>query len=265
VATVHDAAYFEREAHRPGWFTFRQRLKWRFLYATLSRRADLFHTVSNFSAERLANFVPSIRSRIRVVHNAASARFFEPVSAEGDEFLEREGLRNVPFVLVPGGLCFRKNAALILDAWPRLRECFPELLLVVAGHSEPGFAARARTFESIRQIGFADDEVLCSLYHSSQAVWFPSRYEGFGIPVVEAMACGAPVVASDCSSLPEVAGDAAILAPPDSIDTHVEALKAVLQDSRLRDSLRERGRIRSSQFTWAGAAAALNRHFVDLL
>jgi len=265
VATVHYAAYFEREAHSPGWSTFRQRLKWRFLYATLSRKADLFHTVSNFSAERLADFVPAIRSRIRVVHNAASARFFKPVSADGEDYLERAGLRNVPFVLVPSGLCFRKNAALILEAWPILRERFPELLLVVVGHSEPGFAARARTVESIKQLGFADDEALCSLYHACEVVWYPSRYEGFGIPVLEAMACGAPVVTSDCSSLPEVAGDAAILAPRDSADGQVEAVEAVLKDRRLRESLCERGRIRSREFTWAKAAATLNRHFLDLL
>ena len=265
VATVHDAAYLEREAHPANWSTFRQRLKWRFLYATLSRKADMFHAVSNFTAERLAMFVPSIASRIRVVHNAASSRFFEPVSAVGEEYLERAGLRGVRFILFPGGLSFRKNADLVLSSWPRLRQLFPDLQLVVAGHSEARYAARAQTMESIRQLGFVGDEALCSLYHAAQVVWFPSRYEGFGIPVVEAMACGAPVVASNCSSLPEVAGGAAILASPNSIDAQIEALEAVLRDSPLRESLCKLGRERSLQFTWASAAARLHRHFMELL
>ena len=265
VATVHDAAYFEQEAHPANWWRFRQRLKWRFLYTTLSRHADLFHAVSNFSAERIARFVPSIASRVRVVHNAASSRFFQPVSAEGEEFLARERLSNVAFVLFPGGLSYRKNADMVLDLWPKLRELFPDLLLVVAGHSEPPYGARAQTIDGIRQIGFVDDEGLCALYHAAQVVWFPSRYEGFGIPILEAMACGAPVVTSNCSSLPEVAGKAAIFAPPDSISGHIEALEAVLRQSALRESLNKLGRDRSRQFTWAAAAAKMDRHFAELL
>jgi glycosyltransferase involved in cell wall biosynthesis len=265
VATVHDAAYFERQAHAQSWSTLQQRWKWRILYATLSRKADLFHTVSNFSADRLATFFPSIRTRLRVVHNAAPPRFFEPVSATGEECLEQTGLKDVPFIMLPGGLHFRKNALLVLDAWPRLREKFPDLLLVVVGHSEMSFIERARAFGSIRLLGFVNDEALCSLYHAARVVWFPSKYEGFGIPVVEAMACGAPVVASNCSSLPEVAGDAAILVAPDEASAHVEALEAVLKDSRIRDSLCERGRLRSRNFTWAASAATLRRHFLDLL
>jgi glycosyltransferase involved in cell wall biosynthesis len=265
VATVHDAAYFERQAHAPSWSTLQQRWKWRILYATLSRKADLFHTVSNFSAERLATFFPSIRTRLRVVHNAAPPRFFEPVSAAGEEYIEQTGLKGIPFVMLPGGLHFRKNASLVLDAWPKLRDKFPDLLLVVAGHSEASFIERARAFGSIRLLGFVNDEALCSLYHAARVVWFPSRYEGFGIPVVEAMACGAPVIASNCSSLPEVAGDAAILVAPDAGSAHVEAIEAVLKDSRIRDALRERGRLRSRNFTWAASAATLTRHFLDLL
>jgi len=265
VTTVHDAAYFEPDAHPQNWSTFRQRLKWRLLYATLSRRADMFHTVSQFSADRLATYFPAIRSRIRVVHNAASARFFQPVSQEGEGELEQMGLRAVPFVLIPGGLSFRKNASLILDTWPKLKERFPELTLVIVGHSEAHYSARAAAIPSIRQVGFAEDELLCSLYSAAQAVWYPSRYEGFGIPVIEAMACGTPVVSTDCTSLPEIAGDAAILVSRDSSSSQVEALEAVLTSSTLRKSLSERGRIRARQFTWAASAATLNRHFLDLL
>lgn len=265
VATVHDAAYFEREAHPNNWSTFRQRLKWRFLYATLSRKADMFHAVSQFSADRIANFVPAIASRIRVAHNAASARFFEPVNAAGEEFLQQAGLSGVPFVLFPGGLSFRKNAGLVMDVWPKLHGLFPELQLVVVGHSEPRYAALADAMGSVRRIGFVEDDGLCSLYHAAQVVWYPSRYEGFGIPVLEAMACGAPVVASDCSSLPEVAGDAAILAPPESIDAHIGAIEAVLRNSRLREQLRDCGRERAGQFTWTASAAAMNRHFMELI
>jgi glycosyltransferase involved in cell wall biosynthesis len=264
--TLHDAAYFEPDAHRRDKSFSRQRLRWQLLYGKLTKKADLFHTVSHFSAERLGHFFPHIRSRLRVVHNAVTPHFFEPVTPDGTAYVRSLGLANRPFVLMPGGLHFRKNAELVLEAWPMLQERYPDLVLAVINHSDPAYIERAKTLgDRFRILGFVPDEGLRALYSAAQAVWFPSRYEGFGLPVVEAMACGAPVVTSLASSLPEIAGDAALLAPPDQPRAHVEALETMLGSPSLRDEFSERGRLRARQFTWSRSAAELKTQFEELL
>jgi glycosyltransferase involved in cell wall biosynthesis len=266
AVTVHDAAIFESGAHSTGSALLKQRLKWKLLYRTLARRADLFHTVSQFSADRLSHFFPAITSRLRVVHNAVCDRFFQPTSLVGDAAVRKLGLSNRPFILLPGGFHYRKNAELVLRAWPLLHRKHPELKLVVINHSDPAYAQAARDLgDSLVTVGFVEDETLCSLYHAAQVVWFPSRYEGFGMPLVEAMACGCPTVASQVSSIPEIAGGASLLMPPDDPQRHVEALDALLTDSRLRSSLCTRGRVRAESFTWRTSAALLHRQFVALI
>lgn len=265
AVTVHDAAYFESGAHQWNRAFLQQRWKWHLLYRTLERQADLFHAVSHFSADRLSHFFPSIRSRIRVVHNAVTPHFFGAVAHEGIDYLKQAGLTTRPYLLVPGGLHFRKNADLILEAWPLLKTQQPDLRLVVVNHCNPGYAARMRALDPEAFLaGFVSDEALHALYAGAQAVWFPSRYEGFGLPVVEAMASGAPVVTSNASSLPEIAGSAAILVDPQSAGAHVEALAGLLQDAGLRAELCERGRLRAKQFTWIRAAAEIKRHLESL-
>ncbi|HLX43919.1 MAG TPA: glycosyltransferase family 1 protein [Bryobacteraceae bacterium] len=266
IVTAHDAAYFDPGAHPNNFATMKQRLKWRFLYATLSRTADLFHTVSQFSAERLGWAFPSIRSRLRVIHNAVPERFFEPAGPNGDAFLERTGLNNRRYILVPGGLHYRKNADLVLQAWPVLSKRVPDVTLVVSGHCDPQYAARAAALDkSIFFTGFVNDDELCALYHDAQAVWFPSRYEGFGMPVLEAMTCGAPVVASNSTSIPEIAGDAALLVNPQSVDENVQALETVVGNSRLQASLRERGRSQALKFRWSSSAAQLHELYSSVM
>jgi glycosyltransferase involved in cell wall biosynthesis len=266
AVTLHDAAFFEQGAHVAGAAFWKQKLKWKVLYHTLSRKADMFHTVSEFSAGRLAHFFPSISSRLRVVHNAVPPRFFERVSEAGQQYLREQGLCTRPFILLPRGLAHRKNADLVLRSWPALKELYPDLRLVITSHSDAPYADRARALgDSVLLTGFVSDEALCSLYHAAQVVWFPSLYEGFGLPVLEAMACGAPVVASNSSSLPEVAGDAATLVSPHSDDEHIEAISELLDEPGKRDRLRGAGMAHASAFTWESSARKLYGYFSELV
>jgi glycosyltransferase involved in cell wall biosynthesis len=265
VATIHDAAYFDG-AYPQSFATFKQQLKWRILYGTLSRIADVFHTVSHFSAERLADAFPMIRSRIRVIHNAVSSIFFEPIGFQAETFLEASNLKSKRFILLPGGLHYRKNADLVLRAWPILHDLVPDLRLVIAGHNHPDYLQAARGLsKSVILTGYVEDWQLRALYHAAQAVWFPSQYEGFGIPVLEAMACGAPVVASNSTANPEISGDAAVLVNPRSIAENVDTIEAVVRDTQLQTKLGQRGRKRAEPFTWAASAAQLHALYSELV
>ncbi len=265
VMTAHDAGYFEPGAHIRDRQYWKTRLKWELLYKKLTRTVDMFHTVSEFSAERLAHFFPQIKSRIEWVHNGVTPHFFEPVSHAGRRYVEEAGLAERPFVLVPGGLHFRKNAELILEAAPMLLDRFPDLVIAVVNHTNPVYAEKARAFEPrLRLLGFVSDEALHALYTAATVVWYPSRYEGFGLPVVEAMACGATVVASNSSSIPEIAGDAAVLVEPGSPQAHADAISSLLTDDRARQQFAEAGRQRAARFTWGACAADLKRAFDQL-
>ena len=267
VVTSHDMQLFERGAHPTNRWVLQQRFKWWLLFRHLARKADMFHAISGYSAERMAHYFPAIRSRLRVIPNAVSAAFFEPPTPAGKEVLHTLGLRDRPYLLVPGGLHFRKNAELILKAWPIIHEKCPELTLVVINHNAPVYAERAKAFaDSLVLAGFQEEQQLVALYNGAEAVWFPSRYEGFGMPVLEAMACGAPLVTSNTTAIPEVSGGAAAaLVDPDKPQDHVEAIVGLLGDAGARTRASELGRARARQFTWESSAAQMAHEFSALL
>lgn len=265
AVTIHDTAYFDSGAHRASKSVTLQKLKWTLLHAKIAKQVDLIHTVSQFSAERLAHFFPAMAPRIRVVHNGISDFFFEQATEGDSEIVSPINPDRRPFVLVPGGLSFRKNADLILAAWPTLAKSHPDLQMIVTSKCDADYITAASALPSIKLVGFVDDRVLRALYRNAELVWFPSRYEGFGIPVIEAMACGTPVVTSDSSSLPEIGGDAVIYAGFDDVGAQVSAVDAVLNDPKLATSLSAKGLARAPQFRWSEAAAKLRNHFIALI
>ncbi len=267
AVTSHDMQIFEAEAHPSSRWRLQQRVKWSLLFRRLEKRADLLLAISPFSAERLAHFFPGTRRRIKVVPNAVSRAFFEPPTADGNRVLDALELRNRPFVLVPGGLHFRKNAELILSAWPTVQAARPEVLLVVMGHNDPQFLPRAEALgPSVKLTGFLEEAEMIALFHAAEMVWFPSKYEGFGLPVLEAMACGAPVVASGASAVPDTAGGAALaLLPPDQPNAHAETILELLGEERARRESGKRGRVRAAQFTWERSSGLLAEALKQLL
>jgi len=190
-------------------------------------------------------------ARISVVPEAADPRFRpspRPPDARAILFVGRRD----PY----------KNLPLLIEAFARLRPEFPDARLRVIGPSDPRYpeaenrAAALGVAEFIEWIGYADFERLVEAYQSASVFAMPSRYEGFGLPALEAMACGAPVVCSDAASLPEVVGDAAVRVPPDDVAALASALRRVLADPAFASVLRARGLDRAAAFSWRRAAEA---------
>jgi len=224
-------------------------------------RADAVIAVSDFTRRELEDLFPASRGKVHVIHHGVR-RLFRP-TAEGDE-RETAARDRVPqrYILAVGTVEPRKNLGVLLDAMALLRRdtAFDDMGLVVAGGRgwlaediERRLAAEQRDGRLLR-LGYVPDDVLRRLYCGASALAFPTKYEGFGLPALEAMACGLPVVCSNVASLPEVVGDAALLVEDPSAEAFANALRRVLADEPLAADLRRRGLERAAAFTWQNAA-----------
>jgi len=207
-----------------------------------------------------------------VIPEAAHTRY-RPMSLESvDPALKRYVIER-PYILYVGSLEKRKNLPRLLEAYAYLRETLPGWKLVIVGgrkwKSDPIYKAVQRLGLEPHVIftGFVAEEDLPALYNGADLFVFPSLYEGFGLPVLEAMACGTPVVTSNTSSLPEVAGEAALLVAPTDVKAIAAAMQRVLSEPDLAAELRRRGLERASQFSWERTAretlAVYERVLVD--
>ncbi len=212
---------------------------------------DELLTVSEFSRSEMVTKLGVDASRITVAHNGVDKIFF---LERPDEKIARKYSGGFPYILFVGTLEPRKNVEVLIEAFGELDE--PELKLLLVG--KEGWESE-RVHSKVRESGlesavifpgYVPEEELPFLYQSAEVFVYPSLYEGFGMPVLEAMAAGAPVVTSNTSSLPEVAGDAAILVSPDSVSEIAEAIRGVMGNNQLRRKLTDRGKKRAGGFTW---------------
>jgi len=233
------------------------------------RSADKYVTVSEFSKHEICRFHRLDPERVVVVHNAASERFHRRLQAgQIARVQEKYGLPNGYFLFL-GGFDKRKNVGALVEAYKQLPKEAPPLVL--AGEHKWEYAAVA---ERIAALGLADrvfcpdglaDDDLPAIYQGAMALVHPSRYEGFGLQLVEAMASGVPVVASRTTSLPEVLDGCGLLFDPDDPVSIARKMGRVARDADLRLTMAEKGRRRAQMFSWHKAAEHVLALYLELL
>jgi glycosyltransferase involved in cell wall biosynthesis len=271
VVTIHDCIHLLFPEYLPN--RFAKRYAW-FMMRNAVHRSELILTVSEASRADILSFYPEADAeRLKVVPNAIDEAILEePGEEEMERVRERYQIRG-RFVLYAGNIKPHKNLARLIAAFGLLkrRSGHDDLKLLIIGDEVNRYASLRRSVEAagvrqdVRFFGFVPDHTLAALYRLAAVFAFPSLYEGFGLPPLEAMACGTPVVTSRISSLPEVVGDAALLVDPYSVEDIAGALERVLGDDALRASLVVRGRARAQSFSWERSARAIHAGYMKVL
>jgi glycosyltransferase involved in cell wall biosynthesis len=217
------------------------------------RRADRIIAISESTKRDLCELLGADAGRVDVVHHGVDHELFRPDVTPAQ--------RTTPYILSVGTLQPRKNYVMLMRAFNRLCESrCKQIELLIAGqrgwmYDEIEAEAKKSPYAGrIHLLGYVGDEMLAPLYRGATLVAMPSLYEGFGLPLLEAMACGAPVVASNASSFPEVAGDAAVLLDPDEPDVWAEAMRELLGNEEKRRALQQKAIERAELFSWERTA-----------
>ncbi|MCK2089610.1 glycosyltransferase family 4 protein [Thauera aromatica] len=257
VVTIHDLSVFTWAHCHPGG---RARMMRQEIVKSVSR-ASMVLTDSEFTRQELVAFFSLPPERVRAIPLASAACFRPRLPTELDAVLPRLGLRPGNYCLYSGTIEPRKNLGALLDAYQRLptslRHRLPLVLCGYQGWQSADLHARIQKAAGegwVRYLGYVSGAELPHVFAGARLFAFPSVYEGFGLPVLEAMASGVPVVCSNSSSLPEVAGDAALMCAPHNVDTLTDLLRQGLEDEGWRSEAQRKGLAQAARFSWAQCA-----------
>ena len=246
--------------YRPDFFSRRELDERRRTYTSSARRAAHICAISEFTRHTLIERLDIPPDRVTTAHLAADPMFHPGSPSRGDSrrVLGEYSLKSGEYLLFPGNTWPHKNHGAAVQALCVLREAYGlEPLLVCTGSPKTAHAELlaqirgSRLDRRVRFLGYCPTQDMPGLYEGAAALVFPSLFEGFGIPLLEAMWCDCPIVCSNATSLPEIAGDAAVLVDPGSPEALAHAINRVLTDDELRRALIERGRRQVTHFSWA--------------
>ncbi|HLK32419.1 MAG TPA: glycosyltransferase family 1 protein, partial [Terriglobales bacterium] len=264
VVTVHDVLeHMSRLRDHSG---FRRAAHFHMTRRVLQHAVRIF-AVSNFTKRDVESLFRIPPEKIEVVYNAIDERFRQGHATDADrQFIAERYQVNYPFLLYAGRISPHKNVGRIIEAFSALKAeldkegKFPDLKLIIIGDElsrQPELrrtVVRSAVQNDVRFLGFVPIEVLRIFYDTAKIFIFPSLYEGFGLPPLEAMSHGTPVVTSNTTSLPEVVGTAAVLVNPENVFEIMRALHRVLLDQPLRDKLKQRSYEQAARFSWETSA-----------
>lgn len=259
VVTIHDCIHLRFPQYLPNRIAH---VYARTFMTIGARRARRIITVSQASKDDIRHYLGVLADRIEVIHNGLDERFLTPPHDDALARVRQRFLLNAPFILYAGNIKPHKNVDRLIDAFAQLRrDGHQDLKLLIIGDElsqYPGLRRlvhRHHLHAHVRFFGFVPESTLAALYRLASIFVFPSLFEGFGFPPLEAMASGTPVITSNVSSLPEVVGDAAVLVDPLDSGAIADAMARVLTDTTLRRELIARGYARAKTFSWSEAAA----------
>ena len=270
VVTIHDCIHLRFPQYLPN------RLAYAYARASLwtaTHRAARVITVSETSKRDILSYFRVPESRVEVIYNAIDERFWQQPTADDMERVRQRYQLNAPFVLYTGNIKPHKNLERLIEAFNMLRQVpdLKDVQLLIIGDEISKYASlrrcvhRYKLHKHVRFFGFVTDQTLAALYRLADVFVFPSLYEGFGLPPLEAMASGTPVIASNASSLPEVVGNAALMVDPYDPAAIADAMRRVLTDGALRADLRAKGFDRARSFSWERSIRRVREIYDEVL
>jgi glycosyltransferase involved in cell wall biosynthesis len=263
VVTIHDVLFESHPEYFGAFFRFRSKL----LMRLSSRQAAHIFTVSEFSKAEIVRRYGIDPARVSVIHNAADRARFHP-GVDGENIVRRRGLSSGGYLLTVGRIEPRKNHDRLLRAYALLKGNVPRLVIV--GQKDFGvtglddLAADLGITENVVFIEDATDDELPALYRHARLFVYPAVAEGFGMPPLEAMASGVPVVSSNTTAIPEVIGDCGVLVDPYDVSSLAHGMQSLLDDDERRSKLALRALDRAHVFEWEGAARKVLERYLDI-